>query len=554
MSSGRTSRDAVNTFGTKLPEWQCGVYLRLSREDGDKMESDSIANQRRITDKFIEKNPELNVYDTYIDDGFSGTNFNRPNVIRLLEDIKSRKVNCLIVKDLSRFGRNYHEVGRYIEVVFPLLRLRFISVNDTIDSYKNPASVNSSVSFKNVMNDEYGRDISNKVKGTFNAKRKRGDFIGSFAPYGYRKSPENHNKLIIDQEAAENVRMIYQMFLDGMSVFNICGKLGEMEIPNPTAYKVGKGYKAQRKTTEKTKGLWGDNTVRRLLQSRVYLGDLIQKRNESVSYKLRVNRMVPKEKNIVVKNNHEPIIDIDTFDRAQALFKRDSWQPRKEGAAVNDVGNGAIFVGYVKCADCGRTMNRAHVVRPYKRYYYFKCATYRLWKRCTIHSTPVEKIEKAVLALIQKHVAIAVETESLLKVIHESPVRNNALMRVKKAIENKVSERAKLTRYLNDLYPDFKDELITKEQYLQFKNESEAFIAEIDAALKTLNEQAVREENGIDDSNDFIAAFKKYRNITALTREIVVELIDMIYVEESGGIRIDLKYRDLFERLLEVSR
>ena len=184
MSIGRTSKyDIANLTAGKPSTWKCGIYLRLSREDGDKMESDSIINQRKIIDRYLEKNQDIDIFDVYTDDGYTGTNFDRPDMTRLLDDIKARKVNCLIVKDLSRFGRNYHETGRYLEVVFPLLRLRFISVNDNIDSYKNPQSMkNSTVSFKNVMNDEYARDISSKIRSSFNAKRKRGAGRGGRPP------------------------------------------------------------------------------------------------------------------------------------------------------------------------------------------------------------------------------------------------------------------------------------------------------------------------------------------------------------------------------------
>lgn len=244
MSVGRVSK-YIESGSASQVIWKCGVYLRLSREDGDELESDSIANQRKIIERYLGKNPDLEIFDTYIDDGFSGTNFNRPALTKLLDDIKNRKVNCLIVKDLSRFGRNYHETGRYLEVVFPLLRLRFISVNDNIDSYKNPQSIiNSTVSFKNVLNDEYARDISSKIRSSFNAKRKKGDYIGSFPLYGYLKDPNDHHKLIIDEEAAENVRLIYQMFLEGFSIYNIAIKLEKMGILNPTEYKISKGIGA----------------------------------------------------------------------------------------------------------------------------------------------------------------------------------------------------------------------------------------------------------------------------------------------------------------------
>ena len=517
--------------------------MRLSREDGDKAESDSIANQKRIIDRYLERNPDINIRGIYIDDGFSGTNFDRPEVARLLGDMRSGEVNCIIVKDLSRFGRNYHETGQYIEVVFPLLKLRFISVNDNIDSFKNPSSIkNASVSFKNVMNDEYGRDISNKVKSTLTIKRKKGLFIGSFASYGYKKDPENRNKLIIDEEAAEIVRVIYQLFIGGMSVYNICRTLNQMGVPNPTQYKKSLGLNV----SGKDGGEWVDRTVRRMLHNRLYVGDLIQRQMENVSYKVQVCRTVDRDKQIIVKNTHEPIIDIDTFDRVQELFKRDRRQPKG-----NIVGEVNIFAGYVKCADCGRAMQRRIVVQPYKTYRYFSCAAYRKFKQCTKHTIQSEKLEQAVLATLQKYVDMAVEMESLLDAINKSPVCGGAKPRLKKAVEIKEAEKARLTKLLNDLYPDYKEGLITKEQYLQFKSENEQKISDADAVLKTLNGQPANEENGIDNQNDFIASFKEHKNLAALTRSVITELIHMIYVEECGGIKVEFKFQDAFEQAAE---
>ena len=247
MAAGRISKYTNST--PEAHEWRCGVYLRLSREDGDKLESDSIVNQRKIIDRYLAKNDDLNVYDFYIDDGFTGSNFERPGLKKLMEDIRNRKINCILVKDLSRFGRNYYETGRYLEVVFPLLQVRFIAVNDFIDSYKDPQSCqNASASFKNVMNDEYCKDISRKVRSSFLAKKKRGEYLGSVALYGYRKDPEDRHKLLIDPEAAETVKLIYRLFAEGYSIYNIGLQLDERGIPNPTKYKQLKGIKTNTKS------------------------------------------------------------------------------------------------------------------------------------------------------------------------------------------------------------------------------------------------------------------------------------------------------------------
>ncbi len=546
MSMGRTSKyETINPV--KQGIWKCGVYLRLSREDGDKLESDSIANQRKIIGKYLEKNPDLEIYDTYVDDGFSGTDFNRPNMARLLEDIKNRKVNCLIVKDLSRFGRNYHETGRYLEVVFPLLKLRFISVNDNIDSFKNPQSIkNSTVSFKNVMNDEYARDISYKIRSSLNAKRRRGEYIGTFALYGYIKDPNDHHKLIVDEEAAQNVKLIYNMFLSGVSIYNITQKLKELDILNPTEYKAQKGLCRKSAVKYKDSTGWSAQTVRRMLKNQIYTGNMVQGTHQTISHKIRKCVAIPKENYIVKEGTHEAIIDRETFERVQNKFKRDTWQAvGKAISAESDMSTGAIYVGYIRCADCGRAMQRSGYIKNGKSFYYFVCGSYLQWKQCSRHSIRISKLNEIVLTIIQKYVDMAVEADKLLNKIQSQPADDIKSLGIKKKIRSCEAERDKLLKFQNDLYGDLKNEIITKEQYFYFKSEYAEKIQRLEENIACLNDE-LEQSNYKPAENSFVKVFKRYRNITILTRDMVEELIHMIYVEEGGGIRIEFNFKDSF--------
>ena len=229
----KEEKDNVKSY-----QYKAAIYIRLSVEDGDKEESNSITNQRMLLNQFLKDNSDIEVYDYYTDDGFSGTTFNRPGFEKLLEDLYEKKFNTVIVKDLSRLGRNYIEVGNYIEKVFPLYNIRFIAVNDQIDSIKNPESVNSIiVPFKNLINDEYCRDISNKIKAVLNVKMKKGEYVGAYAPYGYIKDPDDVHHLIIDEDAAKVVRMIYELTLNGYGRTAIAKKLNELGILNPTGHR-----------------------------------------------------------------------------------------------------------------------------------------------------------------------------------------------------------------------------------------------------------------------------------------------------------------------------
>lgn len=557
MNLGRHSKYDTSNFSTKKSNvWKCGIYLRLSREDGDKIESDSIINQRKIIDRYLEKNQDIDIYDIYTDDGYTGTNFNRPNMTRLLEDIKTRKVNCLIVKDLSRFGRNYHETGRYLEVVFPLLQLRFISVNDNIDSYKNPQSMkNSSVSFKNVMNDEYARDISSKIRSSFNAKRKRGEYIGTYALYGYEKDPQDRHKLIINEEAAQNVRLIFQMFANGVSIYNITQQLNDLGIQNPTSYRLSKGLKTNQKLIfDSEYSGWSTQTIRRMLKNRMYVGDMVQGKTQTISHKVRKSVPIPQENFIIKEGTHEPIIDKATFEKVQARFSRDTWQHKGtvKLTAKDELETGAIYVGYIKCADCGRAMQKNGYKKNGISFYYFICGSYLQWKQCSRHALRVNKLNEVVLTVIQQYVAIAVEVDNLLHNIQNNLATDLTTARLKNKLKLCEFEREKIVRFQNDLYLDFKNEIISKDQYIHFKKDYSEKIAELDLKITKINDELKHSNPYTASQNSFVETFKKYQNITTLTRDVIEELIKMIYVEHGGGIRIEFNFKDAFKEAVDI--
>ena len=271
-----------------MKNWKVAAYLRLSSDDGDKAESNSIGNQRSIVKQYISKNRELNNIDYYIDDGYSGTTFDRPDFQKMINDIKDKKINCIIVKDLSRFGRNYIEVGNYIEQLFPQYNVRFIAINDNIDSYKDPKSVNNViVPFKNLMNDEYARDISNKVRSVLDNKKINGQFIGSTAPYGYLKDPNNKYKFIIDKKAARIVKKIFEMILDGKSRKEVATELNNLGILPPALYKIEEtkyNYDIKDKMNK-----WNNKKLDKILKNLTYTGCLVQGKRKKISYKIHKN-------------------------------------------------------------------------------------------------------------------------------------------------------------------------------------------------------------------------------------------------------------------------
>ena len=523
--------------------WSVAVYLRLSREDGDKLESESISAQRDLLLGFVNSNKDLKTFDIYADDGYTGTNFDRPDFKRMIEDVRNKRVDCVVVKDLSRFGRNYIETGKYIETFFPFMGVRFISVNDNIDSFKNPASCNDiMIPFKNIINDEYCRDISKKVRSSLDIRRKNGKFIGSFACYGYMKDPSDHNKIIIDPEPAEVVRLIFRLAIEGNGMITIAKILNSMGILNPSAYKRSKGLNYKHPCGDVNDALWRDSSIHRILKNEMYVGTMVQGKNKIVSYKVQVSKPVDESDWIKVENTHEAIIDKETFDTVQSLLRRDT-------RTSPNTGKLGLFAGFLKCADCKKAMNKKLISQPYKDYNYFICSTFKKMDRsaCTKHTIRSDKLEQAVLSTLQSQISLAVSMDELLTQIKSEDKTRKAAARYESALQGKRMERQKCVNILNDLYPDWKAGMLSKEQYLELRRRYEKKISDIDCFVSEIEAKISQLEEGVYGENDFIQSFKKYRNIQKLTREVLVELVNNIYVHEGGGITIDLKYKDAFE-------
>ena len=526
--------------------WNTALYIRLSREDGDKMESDSVKSQRDMLRDFLSKNPDLKYYDEYVDDGYSGTNFNRESFERMFNDIRNNKVNCIIVKDLSRLGRNHIETSKYIEIVFPMLKVRFISLTDQIDSYLNPQSINNViVPFKNLLNDEYCRDISMKIRSSLTIKRENGQYIGSFPSYGYIKDPNDKHKLIIDEEAANNVRTIYKMFINGSSLRGIATYLNDNKVLTPSEYKRNKGYN-DRHYSSHDKTLWDSIGIRRILTNQMYVGDMVQKQMEIVSYKVNICRSVDKDKRIVVKNTHEAIISREDFDKVQSLLNRDT----RICTRTNTLD---LFSGFCKCGDCKRGMNKKHIHQSYKDYYYYICSKFKKSGKnaCTKHAIRVEKVKEVVFTLIKQYINIAVTMDNLIDFINNSAEKCKETSKIEKLLKDKIKERDDVNRLLNDLYPDWKKGFITQEMFLSLKDKYSLQKEEIVKCINNLENQIDAIKNGLTKENRFIENFKKYQNITELTRDIVVELINNIYIYENGLIELEVKFRDEYLTALE---
>lgn len=366
-----------------MQKYKVAGYVRLSKEDKIKDESNSVTNQKAIMKSYIKNNTDLELVDFYIDDGYSGTTFDRPDFKRMIRDITENKVNTIIVKDLSRFGRNHIESDNYLENILPGYNVRFISILDDIDSLKNPKSVSSiAVPLKNLMNDQYARDISEKVKSTLKIKQLNGEFIGVTAPYGYLKNPKDKHKFIIDRESSYIVKKIFNMILLGKSRKEIAKHLNNKNILTPSLYKLNK----EKANTEEliVSKKWNAEIVNRILRNETYIGTLIQNIKTKPNYRTDKLIDVNKDKWIITENHHEPIISKEKFDEVQKLLNR-----KVKANKDNEID---LFSGYLKCLHCGNHL----IIRKSKNQVYYYCSSYLKDKSCLKYSINKKRLEQIV--------------------------------------------------------------------------------------------------------------------------------------------------------------
>lgn len=533
--------------------YDADVYLRLSKEDGDKEESDSITNQRELILEFLKSREDIRIHAVRVDDGYSGVNFERPAFQQMLEDIKTGKVNCVVTKDLSRFGRNHIEVGKYIEKIFPYLGVRFIAVNDRYDSLTNdPQADNIIIPFKNLINDAYCRDISIKIRSNLEAKRKRGDFVGPFAPYGYRKSYEDKNKLEIDEEAAEVVRSIFQMYLQGSNAYKIAEKLNKKNILTPMDYKKENGSAFYTGFKKNLKSQWTHMHVLRILGNPVYTGTLVQGKETTPNYKVKKKVKRDQSKWSQVENAHEAIIPTVDFQNAQEQLQMDT----RTGTEKEKV---YYLSGVVKCGDCGANMVRKTVPSGKRKFIYYVCGNHKGNKNiCSSHSINAEALEESVRKLLNHQIKNVTDLGRILDKLEDAQIRKGELGKRNRQITKKKEEVEKYNHLRLDLYEDYKDELITKEEYLELKEIYEKRIQTAEQMLEAMEVEMAFLAEGEWSTCDWINEFKKYGYLESLSREVVVSLIGQILVyEKKEGeryprIEIHFKYADEFQASLSL--
>lgn len=534
-------------LNTQKKIWNATLYLRLSRDDGDKEESGSITGQRELLRDYISQHPELREYAIRIDDGFSGSTFERPGFQKMIEDVKAGRTDCIVVKDLSRFGRNYLDAGEYIEKIFPFLGVRFIAVNDNYDSLgEKKSSDDLIIPFKNLINEAYCRDISMKIRSQLEIKRKNGQFLGSFAAFGYLKDEQDKNKLVVDQYAADIVRDIFKWKLEGISPQDIADALNKLGVLSPMEYKRSLGMKYTTSFKTSAKAAWSAGTVIRILKNPIYTGVLIQGKETTPSYK--VHKRIAKDKSewTVIENSHEAIISGIDFDSVQKVLKCDTRRSPDDKAV-------GLFSGMLFCGDCGASMVRKTVPAGEKKYVYYVCSAHKQDKSCSPHRMRDAALEEIVLDSLRQHIREVVNMSELLDITDTAPLRTAQAQKVQRQLDKKREEYEKLQKLLMSLYENLTDGVIDREEYARLKA---SFTSRADEAEKQMDalRESLSDIQSHGTENVWMNEFIKRQELASLDRAVVVALIDKILIHSNDVVEIIYRWQDEFAWQLDILR
>lgn len=523
--------------------YDADLYLRISRDDGDKAESDSIANQRALLQAFVAENPDIVVRNIRVDDGYTGVNFERPDFIAMMEAVRNKEINCIIVKDFSRLGRNFTETCKYIQQIFPFLNVRFIAINDNYDSIRPRTSAdNLVVPVKNLVNDSYCQDISIKIRSSQAIKRKSGQCIAPFAAFGYLKNPENKNKLIIDEAAAPIVQDIFKRKLDGWSAQAIADQLNEADVLSPMEYKRWIGSKYASTFKRNNKALWTAVAVLRILKNPLYIGTLVQGKRATTSYKVKKRFDVSEDKWAVTPNSHEAIISQETFENVMRILQTDTRTSPSEDIVFP-------LSGLLFCGDCGRSMVRKNNSSASNPYYYYICSGYKSKQGChSSHSIRAELLEQAVLVALQEHIRGVLDTHHTLTAIQKRPYTSRQIKKSDERIKLKREEIEKYQGYKLRLHEDYTDGLIPREDFVAFGARYTQKVEDAQQAIFRMEQEIEQLAAGNSGEQKWISYFKQYENVSELNRKLAVELIEKVSVLDGQRIVVTFQFECEYEQ------
>ena len=528
--------------------WNTFGYTRVSKDDKDKSESNSIKTQRALILDFAERNPDINIVSIVADDGKTGANFNRDAFTDMIDHIESGAVNCVVVKDFSRLGRDHIEMGKYIERYFAQKKIRFVSINDNYDSlYSDMSDSNNSliVPFKNIINEAFLEDISTKTKSQLAIKRKNGEFVGNYAVYGYAKTPDK--KLVADDYAATIVRTIFEYKLAGYNEQQIAEMLNKAGIPSPAEYKKASGKKYATPFAVNEKSMWTSKAIKRILTNRVYIGYLEQGKRTKASYRVKKFFYQPQEAWSIHENNHEPIINKYDFELVQELLAKDT-------RVSTDAGQLHLFSGVAVCGYCGQLMTVKTTKKSNGRaYVYYVCSTHKRYKSCQNISINNDSVEKHTLLAISKQVEGLLSADEITANIGLDELKSRKKAALEGMIEKSLQSMESYNGYLVKSCAHMLDGIISQSEYDLFRNDFRRKIDDAEHHIAHLQNEIARLE---DDARgrELIERFKSYGSITELNRRIVIGFVHSIIIYGNKEIEIRLRYESEFLDTPEINR
>lgn len=530
--------------------YNTAVYARLSVEDNNRAgDRESIAMQRYMLEKYVDSQADMRICGVFCDNGETGTDFERPEFERLMGEVRNRRIDCIVVKDLSRFGRNYVETGYYLEKIFPCLEVRFVAVNDHYDSAKDSGGNELVISLKNLVNDLYAKDISQKINAALETKQRKGEFIGAFPPYGYLKSPEDKHRLVPDPDTAPVVREIFRQRAEGAGITMIARYLNEKGIPCPAMHHYLHGWK--KKKPEGAGAIWQGQMVKLITGHPVYAGHMAQGRTKK-SLSCGLPKTSVEEKDwIIVRNTHEPLVSQDIFDRAQSIRGQRHMEHCSRRGKYPSTDN--VFSGLVVCGDCGTKMRRYKKVSQAGtvRYTYI-CRVYAenlSGQGCTKKSVGEPELVETVFHALRTEIEAALKLEELLEKTKKKSgfqEKHRAVLEQIGDLRNKIGRN---TSYRSALFESFSDHTLTEQEYVSMKQEYDRKAEAYREELGRLEQEEKLYSQTITPQNRWITALKKSRKEETVTRELAVELIDRIIVTGYNTVEIVWNFRDEFAML-----
>ena len=516
-------------------DYKVGIYIRLSKEDEEKekySESESIQNQRALLKQYIKEN-KLTFIQEYVDDGVSGTSFDRPAFNRMIEDIEQGKINMVITKDLSRLGRNYVQSGYYTETYFPEHNVRYIAILDNIDTSQDNAN-NDIAPFKSILNEMYAKDTSKKINSVLNTKRKQGEYLGT-APYGYKKDPEDKYHLIVDEEAAKVVKLIFDKYLEGYGTMQIADFLSEQKIPIPSDYN-----KKKRGTKSITYGLWAQSTVRFILSNEIYTGTVVQGKRKKISFKSKKFIDVPEEDWIKVADMHEAIVSKEDFEKAKQILDT----TKGSRVAQNDY----LFKGLLRCYDCKGYIG---IRSPDKNgNIYGRCQRYGRYGKfdvCSPHNFNYQVFEESMILVLKEICKEYSNKKKLEEIAKKSKSVKYKELDLKSKLKTYETQMQKEIRKLELLYEDRLSEIITVDSYIENANKIKINVKEYQNKIKEIEKELSGEETSENKDEKLNNIVNEFLNMEKPTKEIIREFIERIEIHSDKQVDIYFNFKPLQE-------